>query len=82
MALREEGYDIISLGTGSGPARTILEISEEEKVDLIMMASHGRGGIERSEHIAIGSVAERIVQKTPCPVFLVPLRKRNGENKD
>ena len=81
-ALRDEGYDITTLVTGSGPARTILEISEDEKVDLIMMASHGRGGIERSEHIAIGSVAERIVQKTPCPVFLVPLRKRNGEDKD
>lgn len=79
--LREEGYDIITLVTGSGPARTILDISEEEKVDLIMMASHGRGGIERSDHVAIGSVADRIVQKTPCPIFLVPLRKRNGESK-
>ncbi len=78
-SLREEGYDIITLVTGSGPARTILDISEEEKVDLIMVASHGRGGIERSEHIAIGSVAERILQKTLCPVFLVPLRLRNGE---
>ena len=78
-SLREEGYDIITLVTGSGPARTILDISEEEKVDLIMVASHGRGGIERSEHIAIGSVAERILQKTLCPVFLLPLRLRNGE---
>ncbi|CAN5830723.1 hypothetical protein BH20ACI4_BH20ACI4_24080 [soil metagenome] len=78
-SLREEGYDIITLVTGSGPARTILDISEEEKVDLIMLASHGRGGVERSEHIAIGSVAERVLQKTPCPVFFVPLRLRNGE---
>lgn len=79
--LREEGFDIITLVTGSGPARTILEISEEEKVDLIMMASHGRGGVERSKHIAIGSVADRVVQKTPCPVFLVPLRNSNDESR-
>ena len=78
-SLREEGYDIITLVTGSGPARTILDISEEEKVDLIMVASHGRGGVERSEHIAIGSVAERVLQKTLCPVFLLPLRLRDGE---
>ena len=77
--LREEGYDIVTLVTGSGPARTILDISEEEKVDLIMMASHGRGGVERMAHISIGSVAERVVQKTLCPVFLVPLRKKNGQ---
>lgn len=78
-ALREEGYDIVTLVTGSGPARTILDISAEEKVDLIMLATHGRGGVERMRHISIGSVAERIVQKTPCPVFLVPLRKKNNE---
>ena len=76
--LIDEGYSIKTLVTGSGPARTILDISVEERVDLIMMASHGRGGVERLEQISIGSVAERIVNKTPCPLFIVPLRGKAG----
>ena len=42
--LKEEGMNIDTVVTGSGPARTILAVSEEEKIDLIMMSSHGRGG--------------------------------------
>ena len=72
--LKEEGFNIITLVAGSGPARTIVALSEEEKVDLIMMASHGRGGIER-EKIHLGSVADRVVKDTPCPIFLVPLTR-------
>ncbi len=72
--LKEEGFNIITLVAGSGPARTIVALSEEEKVDLIMMASHGRGGTGR-EKIHLGSVADRVVRETPCPVFLVPLTR-------
>ncbi len=74
-ALRDEGVDVATRVTGSGPVRTILETSDEENIDLIMMASHGRGGVERSDKITIGSVADSVVQKTPCPVFLVPLKQ-------
>ncbi len=79
--LNEEGFNIKTLVTGSGPARTILDLSVEERVDLIMMASHGRGGVARLEQISIGSVAERIVDKAPCPVFLVPLRGKIREEE-
>ncbi|MBA3631253.1 MAG: universal stress protein [Acidobacteria bacterium] len=72
--LKEEGFDIITLVTGSGPARSILALSEEKKVDLIMMASHGRGGLDRQK-IVIGSVTERVIQGTLCPVFIVPLTR-------
>jgi nucleotide-binding universal stress UspA family protein len=37
--------------------------------DLVVMGTHGRGGFER---LMIGSVAERVLQKAPCPVLLVP----------
>ncbi len=72
--LKEEGVDVITLVAGSGPARTIVALSEEEKVDLIMMTSHGRGGTDRAD-IHLGSVTDRVVQKTPCPVFIVPLTR-------
>lgn len=74
-ALREDGVDITTYVTGSGPARTILAVSEEEKIDLIMMSSHGRGGADRSDQIPIGSVAEKVVAETMCPVFLLPLHR-------
>lgn len=72
--LKTDGIDAIVSITGSGPARTILAMAEAVSADLIVMASHGRGGIERSS-IHIGSVTEKVVQKTPCPLFVVPLTK-------
>lgn len=72
--LQKEGIDSIVSITGSGPARTILAMAEAIHADIIVMASHGRGGIERST-IHIGSVTEKIVQKSPCPLFVVSLTK-------
>jgi nucleotide-binding universal stress UspA family protein len=72
--LRDGGTEVRTVVTGSGPARTILALAGEEKSDLIMMASHGRGGVER-DTIHLGSVADKVVQETPCPVFVVPLTR-------
>jgi nucleotide-binding universal stress UspA family protein len=55
--------------SGSRPASDIVEISEAEGVDMIVMATHGRGGLDR---LWVGSVAERVVQQTELPVFLLP----------
>jgi nucleotide-binding universal stress UspA family protein len=46
------------------PANKILEIAEKEKIDLIIMGTHGRKGLERT---IFGSVADKIVQAAPCP---------------
>ncbi len=72
--LKNEGIETTTYMVGSGPARTILAVAEEEKADLIVMASHGRGGIDRPT-IHMGSVTEKIIQKTNCPLFIVPLIK-------
>ena len=71
--LREEGLHVRTLVTGSGPARTIVSVSEVEGVDLIMLATHGRGGLDR---LFVGSVADRVVRHTRCPVFLLPIREQ------
>ena len=60
---------------GSGPARTILAFAESENADLIVMATHGRGGAERVETLSLGSVSTRVIAKTKCPVLLVPVRQ-------
>lgn len=74
-ALREDGLNAQALVTGSGPARTIVAVSESEAADLIMLATHGRGGLDR---LFMGSVAERVMQHTRCPVFLVPVHERRA----
>ena len=71
--LREGGLNVRALVTGSGPARTIVAVGESEGVDLIMLATHGRGGLDRW---FVGSVADRVVRQTRRPVFLVPIRER------
>lgn len=70
-ALQERGYQAQPLVTGSGAARTILEVSAKEEADLILLTTRGRGGLERS--ISIGSVADRVAQSAHCPVFFVPI---------
>ncbi len=75
--LKDDGLTVSTFVTGSGPARTILAVSEDERVDLIMMSSHGRGGVHREEQIPIGSVAEKVVGETLCPVFLLPLHRED-----
>jgi nucleotide-binding universal stress UspA family protein len=48
--------------------QTILEFAEHERVDLIVMGSHGRRGVSR---ILMGSVAEAVVRGAKCPVLIV-----------
>ncbi len=53
------------------PVRKILEVAEQKNIDVIVMGTHGRGGLE---HAFIGSVAERVLRKSKCPVVAVPLK--------
>ena len=46
----------------------IIEYARELDIDLIVIGTHGRSGLM---HVLMGSVAERIVRKAPCPVLTV-----------
>jgi nucleotide-binding universal stress UspA family protein len=50
------------------PATAIVETAEQENVELIVMATHGRTGLLR---VLMGSVAEEVVRKAKCPVLTV-----------
>lgn len=50
------------------PAPAIVEAAKAQKVDVIVMSSHGRSGIGR---IVFGSVAESVLRGTRVPIFLV-----------
>ncbi len=49
-------------------ADSILYFAEAEGVDLIVMGTHGRKGFDR---VTLGSVAEKVLRKAPCPVLVV-----------
>jgi nucleotide-binding universal stress UspA family protein len=50
------------------PYSEIMNIARQQKADLIVIATHGRTGLQ---HLIMGSVAEKIIRHAPCPVFVV-----------
>jgi universal stress protein A len=50
------------------PYTQIVRAARSQRADLIVMGTHGRGGIAR---LFLGSVAERVVASAPCPVLTV-----------
>lgn len=51
------------------PAAELLRYAREQRIDLIVVGSHGRTGLSR---VLLGSVAEEIVRLAPCLVLTVP----------
>jgi nucleotide-binding universal stress UspA family protein len=60
--------EVETMVTTGIPAVEILNLAKEKGADLIVMGTHGRTGIA---HVVIGSVAENVVRKAPCPVLTV-----------
>lgn len=50
------------------PFLEIIRHAKERSIDLIVMSTHGRTGLS---HLLMGSVAENVVRKAPCPVLTV-----------
>jgi nucleotide-binding universal stress UspA family protein len=50
------------------PSRTIVEYARDNDVDYVVMGCHGRAGVSR---VLLGSVAETVVRRSPCPVLVV-----------
>jgi nucleotide-binding universal stress UspA family protein len=50
------------------PFLSIIEDAREADIDLIVLGTHGRSGLK---NLLIGSVAEKVVRKAPCPVLTV-----------
>ena len=52
------------------PYMEIISQAQDTKIDLIILATHGRSGLS---HFLMGSVAEKVVRNSPCPVLTVKM---------
>jgi nucleotide-binding universal stress UspA family protein len=50
------------------PHEEVAALSGEERVDLIVMTTHGRKGLS---HLLLGSVTEKVIRTAPCPVLVI-----------
>lgn len=66
--LRSEGLEVAAEVLVRQPADAIVEFAGREGVDLIAMATHGRGGLGRW---VFGSVTQKIMHLTPAPMLVV-----------
>ena len=66
--LRAQGLRVTEITREGYPATVIEEEVERRKADMIVIGSRGRTGLK---HMLLGSIAERVVQKAPCPVLTV-----------
>jgi nucleotide-binding universal stress UspA family protein len=64
----EDRSNTVAVVTIASPFSEILRYAAENEVDLIVMGTHGRGGMS---HMLLGSIAERVVRRAPCPVLTV-----------
>ncbi len=56
------------------PFVEVVSFAKDEKIELIIVATHGHSGVE---HVLFGSTAEKIVRKAPCPVLVVRSDERD-----
>jgi nucleotide-binding universal stress UspA family protein len=66
--LRAQGLEVETLAREGYPATVIEEEAERQKADLIVIGTRGHSGFK---HLLLGSIAERVVQRAPCPVLTV-----------
>ena len=73
IAARMTGIEVNTAVEVGGAAAQIVDYAKRERVDHIVMASHGHKAITR---VILGSVADRVAHTAPCPVTIV--RQKQG----
>ncbi|TKJ29689.1 MAG: hypothetical protein CEE40_07560 [Chloroflexi bacterium B3_Chlor] len=65
---REKGVEVRAEVVMGDPAEEIIDFADKQDVDLIIMCSHGAGGIRRW---VFGSVTEKVLRGTTTPVLVI-----------
>jgi nucleotide-binding universal stress UspA family protein len=67
-AARGKGLKVRTVMRRGTPHAEIVALAADERAALVMLGTHGRGGLDRA---LLGSVADRVVRLAPCPVLTV-----------
>jgi nucleotide-binding universal stress UspA family protein len=79
IANQKPGYKINTTLIKHGPvAQAVRLLAAEKEADLIVIGTHGRGGLSK---LALGSVAEELLRIAPCPVMTVGPKAHGGDPK-
>ncbi len=66
--VKKAGVRVQATLIAGAPSEEILRAARRQRSDLIVIGTHGRTGLGR---VFMGSVAERVLQRAPCPVLTV-----------
>lgn len=69
---KSDGIDIEPILKKGNDHEEIVKYSKEHKIDLIVIATHGRTGLL---HTLLGSVAEKVIRYAKCPVLVITPNK-------
>lgn len=72
--ISRRGVPARALVDSGAASMRICDIAEEQGVSMVVVATHGYTGIR---HVLLGSTAERVVRKCPCPVLTVKAKEEN-----
>jgi nucleotide-binding universal stress UspA family protein len=75
----DAGVACITTSLDGSPAARLVAHAEKTAADLIIVGTHGRGGLS---HAILGSVANRVVQKAHRPVLVIPAARPGDARAD
>ncbi|WP_166807282.1 universal stress protein [Candidatus Chlorobium masyuteum] len=71
--MQAEGIECAIILTHNNEVEAIIEESKKNRIDMILLGSHGHGALY---HLLIGSVSEGVIRKASCPVIIIPSKKQ------
>jgi nucleotide-binding universal stress UspA family protein len=74
VSLRDRGLNVREVLAQGKASAEIVRVAEEERADLIVLGTHGKGMLD---HALFGSTAERVIRKAPCPVLSCRLHPKD-----
>jgi nucleotide-binding universal stress UspA family protein len=70
--IRQKEVSVREMVVQGKPSAEIVRIAKDEKVDIIVLGTHGKGMLDQA---LFGSTAERVIRKAPCPVLTCQLHQ-------
>jgi nucleotide-binding universal stress UspA family protein len=71
--LQLNGYQVSIEVVGGEPADAIIAVAEQNRVEMVIMSTHGRSGLSR---VLFGSITLKVLETASMPVLVVPNRER------